>query len=93
MDQPRIVGLGNLTVDEFLWRAKLHPQQSTTELDESQWKSLYRAMRFVLRESSGAGLVPDRPSWLTGHRDEADGRCPRSSTTLLHEQVGGRPTV
>jgi len=93
MDQSRIAGLGNLTVDETLWRARLHPQRTTKELDESQWKSLYRAMRFVLRESSAAGLVPDRPSWLTGHRDDADGRCPRCSTTLRHQQIGGRTTV
>ncbi|HLR97452.1 MAG TPA: hypothetical protein VK053_23230 [Jiangellaceae bacterium] len=43
---------------------------------DSQWKSLYRPMRFVLRAASGAGLVPDRYSWLTSHRDDADGRCP-----------------
>ncbi|QUH03769.1 Fpg/Nei family DNA glycosylase [Saccharopolyspora erythraea] len=93
MDQSTVAGLGNLCVDEILWRARLDPKTPTTELDGDRWRSLHRTMRSVLRQAERAGRVPDRPSWLTGHRDDPGERCPRCSGTLRRGQVAGRTTV
>ncbi|RRO16987.1 Fpg/Nei family DNA glycosylase [Saccharopolyspora rhizosphaerae] len=93
MDQTAVAGLGNLCVDEILWRSRLAPTRSTADLDSAQWARLHARLRSVLRSSSRVGHVPDRPSWLTGHRDERDARCPRCSTALKRSRIGGRSTV
>ncbi|GAA4866262.1 Fpg/Nei family DNA glycosylase [Saccharopolyspora cebuensis] len=93
MDQTALAGLGNLCVDEILWRSRLPPDAATTELRAPEWTNLHRRLGAVLRQSSRVGRVPDRPSWLTGHRDEHDGRCPRCSTALRRGRFGGRATV
>jgi formamidopyrimidine-DNA glycosylase len=93
MDQEAVAGLGNLTVDELVWRARLPPWRATTELADDDWRRLHRAMRSMLRTAVRAGCVPSRPSWLTGHRDDPDGACPRCATTLRHGRTGGRSTV
>lgn len=93
MDQSLIAGLGNLTVDEVLWRARLHPQRRADALGAEDRRRLYGAMRRVLRDSSEVGHVPARRSWLTGRRDQADPVCPRCGTGLVRGRVGGRATV
>jgi formamidopyrimidine-DNA glycosylase len=93
MDQTVVAGLGNLTVDEILWRARLHPHRATTDLTASELGRLSRRTQSVLRQAVRAGRVPDHRSWLTGHRDDPSGQCPRCSTPLRHGRVGGRSTI
>lgn len=93
MDQALVAGLGNLLVDETLWRARLHPQRDTTELAPSDVSRLHGRMRTVLRHGVEAGRVPDRPSWLTGRRDVPDAPCPRCGTRLERGRIDGRTTV
>ena len=93
MDQSMIAGLGNLLVDEILWRAFLHPTRSTGMLSRADCARLHRRMRAVLRHAMGDGLVPGHPSWLTGNRAEEGQPCPRCGTPLRHSRVGGRTTV
>lgn len=93
MDQTLVAGLGNLCVDEILWRAYLSPSAPTKALENGHWATLHARLRSVLTSSSHAGRVPDRPSWLTGHRDDPAGQCPRCSTPLSHGKVSGRSTV
>lgn len=93
MDQTVVAGLGNLCVDEILWRSRLAPTLSTTDLQTAHWARLHARLGSVLRSSSRVGHVPDRPSWLTGHRDEHDARCPRCSTPLSRSKIAGRSTV
>ncbi|MEU6684034.1 DUF6397 family protein [Streptomyces sp. NPDC046832] len=50
-------------------------------------------MRRTLRSSVTAGCVPPRDSWLTGHRDDRDPRCPRCGTQLRRSRMAGRGTV
>jgi formamidopyrimidine-DNA glycosylase len=92
-DQSVLSGLGNLLVDEILWRAKLNPHRPVSSLGPAEIDTLHAKMRTVLRASVKAGRVPPRPSWLTGRRDEPSGSCPRCGTTLSHGRVGGRGTV
>lgn len=93
MDQARVAGLGNLTVDEILWRARLHPRTPTTELSDQAWRRLHQRLRGVTEAAARAGCVPARRTWLTGSRDERDGSCPRCATALTSAAVSGRTTV
>ncbi|HEX6445539.1 MAG TPA: DNA-formamidopyrimidine glycosylase family protein [Streptosporangiales bacterium] len=93
MDQSAVAGLGNLTVDETLWRARVHPSARSGALDRATVDGVHREMRTVLRRSTAVGRVPDRSSWLTGRRDEPDGSCPRCGTRLRRTTVAGRTSV
>jgi formamidopyrimidine-DNA glycosylase len=93
MDQKVIAGLGNLLVDEILWRACIHPRRPAGSLTAQERRELHRQMRSVLRASVRAGRVPSRPSWLTGARDQRDARCPRCGAPLCRDRIGGRTTV
>lgn len=93
MDQAVVAGLGNLCTDEILWQARLHPRRGTRELGDAELGRLCRGTRSMLRESVRAGRVPDDPSWLTGHRDDPGGECPRCSARLRQGRFGGRSTV
>lgn len=93
IDQSVLAGLGNLTVDETLWRARTNPTQPARELTAADRRRLLRAMHSVLDQSTKAGVVPDRPSWLTGQRDSRSGECPRCGSRLRRTRVSGRSTV
>lgn len=93
IDQEVIAGLGNLLVDEILWRARVHPRHRAADLDDKACSRLHARMRTVLRQAIPTGRVPPRKSWLTGRRDEPSGSCPRCGTTLSRERAGGRSTV
>ncbi|MET9393565.1 DNA-formamidopyrimidine glycosylase family protein [Streptomyces sp. NPDC006624] len=92
-DQSVVAGLGNLLADEILWRARLRPDRSARDLGEAERRRLYREMRGTLRSSVTAGCVPPRDSWLTGHRDDREPRCPRCGTGLRRSRMAGRGTV
>ncbi|WP_243789074.1 Fpg/Nei family DNA glycosylase [Saccharopolyspora gloriosae] len=92
MDQAVLAGLGNLTADEVLWQSLIHPARSTRELSRDDLSRLSRRAHAVLRQSAKLAHVPDRPSWLTGHRDEPDPHCPRCGTGLARSTTAGRTT-
>ncbi|MFG3662209.1 Fpg/Nei family DNA glycosylase [Streptomyces sp. NPDC047706] len=92
-DQAVLAGLGNLLADEILWRAGLRPTGRASDLTEADRRRLYTRMRSTLRSAVGAGCVPPRDSWLTGHRDDPDPQCPRCGTHLRRTRLGGRTTV
>ena len=48
MDQNIIVGIGNIYSSEALWRAKIYPEKSTSQLNEKELKLLYQAIKKVL---------------------------------------------
>jgi formamidopyrimidine-DNA glycosylase len=92
-DQAVIAGLGNLLADEICWRGHISPLRAAKDLDEADRRTLYQAMRRVLRASIKAERVPPRDSWLTGARDKPDGTCPRCGAALSSRRVSGRRTV
>ncbi len=92
-DQSVLAGLGNLLADEILWRARLRPDRPARDLARTDRRRLYGEMRRTLRSSVSAGCVPPRDSWLTGHRDDRDPRCPRCGTALRRSRMAGRGTV
>ncbi|GAA4614369.1 Fpg/Nei family DNA glycosylase [Saccharopolyspora hordei] len=93
MDQSVLAGLGNICTDELLWRARVHPNRTTTQLSSDDLERMHGEMRAMLRAAVRAGHVPDDAAWLTGHRDEPDPRCPRCSTPLRRTRIGGRGTL
>jgi formamidopyrimidine-DNA glycosylase len=60
MDQSLIAGLGNVYVDEILYRAGLHPRHKSEDLSDKMLADLYKAMRRVLEAAVEAGADPDR---------------------------------
>ncbi len=92
MDQRLVAGLGNLLVDEILWRARVHPRASASSLSRAKRGAIYEALRGTLRGSIRRGRVPPARGWLTGVRDERDARCPRCGARLRKATVAGRTT-
>jgi formamidopyrimidine-DNA glycosylase len=93
MDQRTIAGLGNLLVDEILWRIRVNPRRLIGKLSEREIDAFYTTMGEVLRESNRRARVPALDGWLTAVRDRRDARCPRDGTPLRRTQVGGRTSV
>jgi len=96
-------GIGNWMADEILWRAAIHPKQPAGSLTTSEVKRLWRECRHVCRLALKkiAGDGSDVPAdlnvnipitWLFRHRWKVGGKCPRTGTPLVHEEVGGRTT-
>ena len=77
LDQRTIAGLGNIYVDEALWRARLHPLRPGGELDADELRRLDRGFR---RGSSAASSGRARPPRLRDTRRRG-GRCRTSSTS------------
>src|SRR2546425_3102901 len=49
MDQARVAGLGNLLVDEVLWRAGIDPMRPAGAIGADERRELHRAIRGTLR--------------------------------------------
>lgn len=49
LDQSVIAGLGNIYVDEALWKAQMHPQRSSNSLTSDEAATLFKAIKHVLR--------------------------------------------
>ncbi len=93
MSQEIIAGLGNLYVDETLYRASIHPRRAVDTLSDVEVKAIHAGMRAILREAitfkSGGGDYPSR--YLIPHREEGE-RCPRCGGTIQRTVVFGRTT-
>jgi formamidopyrimidine-DNA glycosylase len=87
MDQHRIAGLGNLLVDEALWRAGLDPTRPPVDIDAEHRKILHKSIRNMLRtlDRRGGSHTGDMPRVL-------DFPCPRDGALLRRDTVGGRTT-
>lgn len=94
MNQSVVAGLGNLLVDEILWRARLHPSLRADELDRKALTTLHQTMRTVLHESVKQGRVPeDDRNWIIARRGAKGGPCPRCGSPLRRTRVSGKSTV
>lgn len=92
MDQHRIAGLGNITVDEILWRARIDPRRKLGDLGTRDLERIERTTKDVLRQSIADGRIPTSSSWLTSRRGTGEPTCPRCGTLLERHTVAGRTT-
>jgi formamidopyrimidine-DNA glycosylase len=87
--QARLAGLGNLLVDEALWRARLAPARPAGGLDAAERVRLLTAIRHTLDELGQRG--GSHTGDLHGSRQRG-ASCPRCGAPLRRETVGGRTT-
>ncbi len=90
LDQSVIAGLGNMLVDEILWRVGVDPRRSVATLELSEVAKVHTTMRRVLvqldrRGGSHAGELS------VEHRRPGE-CCPRDGVALERSTVGGRTT-
>src|SRR5215475_5444537 len=103
LDQRTLAGMGNIYVDEALWRARLNPLRAAAGLDRSELRRLHRGIRAALEHGlarQGSTLrdyrLPDGSAGsmqdefrVYGRRDEP---CDRCGTPITRTQVAGRTT-
>ncbi len=89
LDQARIAGLGNLLVDEILWRASLDPRRPASSLTSPERRRLLRHLRATLDELLRRGGSHTGDLQEQRHRD---GVCPRDGAPMKRHRVGGRTT-
>lgn len=100
LDQRTLAGMGNIYVDEALWRARIHPLRPAESLDKNELRRLHRAVRAALEQGiarQGADLG-DNVYASGSMQDEFKvyGRggepCDRCGTPIAKSRVGGRGT-
>ena len=103
LDQRTIAGMGNIYVDEALWRARIHPLRPARGLDHEDVKRLHRAVRRALEAGlarQGATIrnyaTPDGEAGGIQHEFNVYGRagepCSRCGTPIEKTRAGGRGT-
>jgi formamidopyrimidine-DNA glycosylase len=103
LDQRTLAGMGNIYVDEALWRARLNPLRPADGLDRPELQRLLRGIRAALehglarqgstlrdyRLPDGSGGSMQDEFRVYGRRDEP---CDRCGTPIARTQVAGRTT-
>jgi formamidopyrimidine-DNA glycosylase len=87
MDQARVAGLGNLLVDEILWRAAIDPLRAAGAIGTDERRILHKAIRTTLRVLGrrGGSHTGDMPR-------DVNEPCPRDGGPLLRRTIAGRTT-
>ena len=103
LDQRTVAGLGNIYVDEALWRARIHPLRPALTLDRNELRRLHTGIRAALQHGiarQGSTLrdyaLPDGGSGSMQIEFKVYGRggepCDRCGTPIAKTRVGGRGT-
>ena len=104
LDQGLIGGLGNIYVDESLFRAGIHPERRANTLSPAEIRRLHRAIKGVLRAAvDGRGTTFSSFQDAAGNRGRYGGKllvygrggkgpCPHCGAPLERVIVGGRGT-
>jgi formamidopyrimidine-DNA glycosylase len=106
LDQRMIAGLGNIYVDEALYRARIHPERAANSLTIDELKRILRATRLVLNQSlvrqgttfssfeNPYGEPGTNANFLRAYGQSKDGGvCSRCGTPFVRIVVGGRGTT
>ncbi|UTR11356.1 DNA-formamidopyrimidine glycosylase [Evansella sp. LMS18] len=103
LDQCLVVGLGNIYVDEALFRAGIHPEKKSNELSEEEVTRLHNSIIETLTEAvkmggssiktyvNGQGEMGmfQQTLFVYGRQGEA---CRRCGSEIIRTVVGGRGT-
>jgi formamidopyrimidine-DNA glycosylase len=103
LDQRTVAGLGNIYVDEALWRAQVHPLRPAGTLEVDELARLTRSIKDALKagvKRQGASLrdysTPDGERGRMQDRFRVYGRegdpCPRCGTPIDKIRTAGRGT-
>ena len=103
LDQRTLAGLGNIYVDEALWRARIHPLRPARELEPEEVRALREGIKRALDagiKRQGATLRDYRqPDGSRGSMQNAfkvygrtDEPCDRCGTPIEKTRAGGRGT-
>src|SRR5436305_3180673 len=103
LDQRTLAGMGNIYVDEALWRARIHPLRPAETIDRNELRRLHKAIRAALEAGiarQGSTLrdyaLPDGASGTMQKEFKVYGRggepCDRCGTPIAKTRVGGRGT-
>ena len=107
LDQTFLAGLGNIYVDEALWRSRIHPLRNSASLTAKEPEALHRAIRYVLNkglENKGTSLGRGRTNFHSvGNQPGRNANnlnvfrrtgapCPRCRTAIARIIVGQRST-
>jgi formamidopyrimidine-DNA glycosylase len=103
LDQRFIAGLGNIYVDEALFRSRVHPRRTADSMSEKELDRLHDEIRAVLEEaianegtSRSDYVRPDGSQGTQQERLLVSGRageiCPRCGAEIERIVVGGRGT-
>jgi formamidopyrimidine-DNA glycosylase len=98
LDQRRIAGLGNVYVQDPLFKARIHPLRPINTLSDDETIALWRAIQETLQESIDLGgsawerdLHGEKGRWdgsyfLVGYREGQP--CPTCGTTVVKIKTG-----
>ena len=89
LDQHRVAGLGNLLVDEILWRTGLDPAREAGSLAKPDLERLAEAIGSTVAELAERGGSHTGDLHLARVRG---GSCPRDGEPLDRRTIGGRTT-
>ena len=103
LDQRTLAGLGNIYVDEALWRARIHPLRPAESIDRNELRRLHNAIRTALAHGiarQGSTLrdyrLPDGAEGEMQNEFKVYGRggepCDRCGTPIEKIRVAGRGT-
>jgi formamidopyrimidine-DNA glycosylase len=103
LDQRTLAGMGNIYVDEALWRARIHPLRPAETIDRNELRRLHAAIKKSLEVGiarQGSTLrdyrLPDGEQGTMQHEFKVYGRggepCDRCGTPIAKSRVGGRGT-
>lgn len=107
LNQKFLAGLGNIYVDEALWRASLHPKRQANTLSPEDAATLHAAIQFVLKRgllSNGTTLGKGKTNYYRidnvkgEHQDALDvfrktgEPCPRCGCSIERLLVAQRST-
>ncbi len=103
LDQRTLAGMGNIYVDEALWRARLNPLRPASGLDRSELRRLHRGIRAALEHGlarQGSTLrdyrLPDGSGGSMQHEFRVYGRggepCDRCGAPIAKTRIAGRGT-
>ena len=103
LDQTFLAGLGNIYVDEALFRARLHPLATADTVSAEQARALYGAIRDLLTDAISSGgttfsnyrdAYGQEGDYYERRRvyDRAGAPCPNCGDQIIRIVVGGRGT-
>ena len=106
LDQTVVAGLGNIYVDEALWRARIHPERRANTLSTAELHALHEAIPAVLRRgiaNLGTSLGSGKTNFVFPHGDSRAQNqeqlkvfhrtglpCPRCGTAIQRIKVAQR---